>query len=131
MKRQDETECRYAAKIRRDCFALDFSLPNPLSLAVIIDAYEQHISRCRVRIVGADRAGSFRLDIPTTNIEYILKVCKSVWKRPEEYVSYGLGDPYYDFLKYLWLEYGDNEYSLGSVAEGNITLAPMPERPVG
>lgn len=58
---------------------------------------------CKIR--GADKAYGFKKDC---DISELKKVCQDIWNRPEKYSDYSGGETaYYEFLKYLWVEFPD------------------------
>jgi len=44
--------------------------------------------------------------------EDVKAVCQDIWDHPDKYskYSYGSEDAYYEFLKFLWVEFPDGRY---------------------
>lgn len=76
------------------------------------------------KIVGADMARWFNLPLPTTDIEFIQSICKSIWEHPKEYTDQQFDseeDEYYSFTKFLWVEIGNRSCQLADLALHDIT----------
>lgn len=57
-------------------------------------------------IYGMEKAEDFKKEVEE---EDLVSVCWDIWEHPDKYAGHPLGEPYYDFLKYLWVRYPDGE----------------------
>lgn len=71
------------------------------------------------RIVGCDLASSFKINF--SEEETMLKIAQDIWDNPHDYFEFGKKEnPYYEFLKFLWIETPNGEMRLADCVNTSV-----------
>ena len=65
----------------------------------LLNAYEKNQNH---RIVGCDLVSDFRIHLSSK--DDLVRIAKMIWESPEKFYNLDGKDPYYDFLKFLWIK---------------------------
>jgi hypothetical protein len=77
-----------------------------------LNAYEKNRT---YKIFGVDIMRGFEISLASK--EDLLKISQEIWDNPKDFYEYD-GNDYYNFLKYLWINFGnDNDIPLSDIVK--------------